>query len=245
MNEMTDREPDGAVDPAARRGEPLFNLPAIVVALIALCVGIHLVRVGLLTPEQDYGLILRAAFFPARYSGTYVTDIFAFTSPLTASLLHGGWAHLLINMVWLAVFGSPLANRIGLVRFLLFWVLAALGADLLHFLSRPNDIVPMLGASGAISGMMGAAARFGFRIDRSAERPIFSGRRMSIVETLMSRQSVTFLGVWLLINVAAGVGFDFGGDGGIAWEAHIGGMLAGFLGISLLDRAVPRDYRQG
>ncbi|MDP3897764.1 MAG: rhomboid family intramembrane serine protease [Mesorhizobium sp.] len=242
MNEMTDREPDGLVEPEARRREPLFNLPTIVVAMIALCVAIHLVRVGLLTSEQDYGLILRAAFFPARYSGDYVTDIYAFTSPLTASLLHGGWAHLIINMVWLAIFGSPLANRIGPVRFLLFWVLTALGADLLHFLARPDEVVPMLCASGAIAGKMGAAARFCFRIDRSAERPVFSGRRMSIVETLMSRQSVTFLVVWLLINVAAGVGFDFGGDGGIAWEAHIGGMLTGFLGISLFDRAAPRDH---
>lgn len=237
MNEMTEREPEGEGPQRESHRERLFNLPAVVVALIGVCVAIHLVRVYLLMPEQDYDLILRSAFFPARYSGDYALDIFAFTSPLTASLLHGGWAHLAINMVWLAAFGSPLANRIGAGRFLLFWAFTALGADLLHFAARPDDVVPMLGASGAISGMMGAAARFGFRIDRSARLPVFSGRRLTLVETLTSRQSIVFLGIWLALNVATGIGFDVtGSEGGIAWEAHIGGMLAGLFGIALFDR---------
>lgn len=230
-------EAGGEVPEEPARREPLLNLPPVVIALIALCVAVHIARTYFLTAEQDFDLIVRAAFFPARYTGGYELDLYAFTSPVTASFLHSGLAHLVINMVWLAAFGSPLANRIGVLRLLMFWIFAALGADLLHFAARPFDIVPMLGASGAISGMMGAAARFGFNIDRSARLPVFAGRRLSILETLTSRQSVIFLGVWLAINFAAGAGLDVSGsEGSIAWEAHIGGMLAGFFGIALFDR---------
>jgi membrane associated rhomboid family serine protease len=230
---------DAEEQPQSRR-EPLLNLPAVIVAIILLCAAIHLLRSFALSEDQDFELLLRAAFFPVRYSGGYDLDLYAFTSPVTYSLLHGGLAHLAINMVWLAAFGSPLANRIGPLRFIAFWIFTALGAAALHYIARPEDLAPVVGASGAISGMMGAAARFGFRIDRSDRRPIFAGRRLTLLQSVTNRQVVIFLSVWLLINLVAGLGFDFTGSGGqIAWEAHIGGMLAGLLGIALFDRASP------
>lgn len=234
------REP--APDVAGR--EPIFNLPAIVIAFIAACVAIHLVRLYLLSPQQDYELILKAAFFPIRYTGGYDLDIYAFTSPFTSSLLHAGWMHLILNMVWLAAFASPLATRIGVLRFVLFWCFATAGSLLLHFAVRPDDMVPVIGASGAISGMMGAAARFGFQVDRSQRMPVFAGRRLSLIETFRSRQAVIFLVVWLAINFATGAGLDLSGsEGAIAWEAHIGGMLTGLFGIGLFDRTPPRGDR--
>jgi len=225
--------------PHGRGGrEPLFNLPGIVTVFIILCVGIHLARIYVLTPQQDYELILNGAFFPVRYTGGYDLDIYAFTSPLTSSLLHAGWMHLILNMVWMAAFASPLATRIGVVRFVLFWCFATAGSLILHFVARPDDMIPVIGASGAISGMMGAAARFGFRVDRSHRLPIFAGPRLSLGETLRSRAVLIFLGVWLVINFAAGAGLDLSGsEGSIAWEAHIGGMLAGLFGIGLFDRS--------
>lgn len=231
-------------EPPVSGREPLFNLPAVVTVFIAACVGIHLVRLYLLSAQQDYDLILRAAFFPIRYTGGYDLDLYAFTSPFTSSFLHSGWMHLVLNMVWLAAFASPLATRIGVVRFVLFWCVAAAGALLLHFVARPDDMVPVIGASGAISGMMGAAARFGFRVDRSQRLPVFAGRRLSLIETFRSRQAVIFLLVWLAINFAAGAGLDLSGsEGSIAWEAHIGGMLTGLFGIGLFDRTPPREDR--
>jgi membrane associated rhomboid family serine protease len=90
--------------------------------------------------------------------------------------------------------------------------------------------------------MMGAAARFGFRIDRSRGTPGFSGKPLPIAACLRSRAVVTFLAIWMLINLATGL-LDFtpGVDDQIAWEAHIGGFLAGFFGIERFDRRETRE----
>lgn len=222
-------------EPREERREPVFNLAGIVLAIIVVCVGIHAWRYYLLDARQDFGVILRFAFIPIRYTGDFGLDLYAFVSPLTYSLLHGGFAHLAINTVWLAAFGSPLANRIGAVRFLLFWAATALGAVALHFVLYPESTTPLVGASGAISGMMGAAARFAFRIDRSRRRPAFAGPILTVPQVFRSRQAVTFLVVWMAVNLVAGLAF--GADGmEIAWEAHIGGFLVGFFALRPFDR---------
>lgn len=226
-----------AQEPATPPREPMFNLPVVVVALIVVCAAIHLVRVYLLTSRQDLDLLVYAAFIPVRYSGQFALDISAFTSPFTYAFLHGSIAHLAVNMIWLAAFGSPLANRLGVARFLLFWALTSLAAAGLHYVLHSLDQAPLVGASGAISGMMGAAARFAFRIDRSAGKPMFAGTPLPIKLVFRSRATMTFLGVWMVINLVTGlVGFGSMGGDSIAWEAHIGGFLAGFFGIGAIDR---------
>ncbi|PSJ64064.1 rhomboid family intramembrane serine protease [Pseudaminobacter soli (ex Li et al. 2025)] len=241
---MNDTNPEERGDErtAGRQGrEPVFNLPAIVVLAIALCVGIHLIRVYLLTQDQDLALLVRTAFIPIRYSGQYDLDVYAFTSPVTYSFLHGSFTHLFVNMIWLAAFGSPLANRLGAVRFSLFWVVSAAAAAGLHYSMHSMDQAPLVGASGAIAGMMGAAARFGFIIDRSSGRAAFSGAPLAISVVLRSRTVMTFLIVWLVINFVTGiVGFAPGVSDRIAWEAHVGGFLIGFFGIQLFDRRSDR-----
>ena len=223
--------------PAAGGREPVFNLPGVVLALIAACVGVHVVRTWLLSPAQDFEMMLRFAFIPLRYSGGYALDADAFLAPFTSAFMHGGVGHLAVNMIWLAAFGSPLANRIGAVRFLLFWALTSLAAVALHYVLHSAEAVPLVGASGAISGMMGAAARFGFRIDRSGGRAAFAGPILSIPAVFSSRMAVAFLGVWFAVNLAVGLGFGTSQDGSsIAWEAHIGGFLAGFLAVRAFDR---------
>lgn len=225
--------------PSAEAGgrEPVFTLPAVVVALIAACAVIHFVRAVLITPDTDMSLLLRFAFWPIRYSGGYDLDPYAFISPVSYSLLHGGVAHLGVNMIWLAAFGSPLAARIGTQRFLLFWIATTLGAAGLHFALHADSVVPLVGASGAISGMMGAAARFAFRIDRSSGRSAFAGAPLGIGAVLSTRQTLTFLLVWMVVNVVTGLGFGTSGmESQIAWEAHIGGFAIGFFGLRLFDR---------
>lgn len=231
------------IPPDRGRREPVFNLAPVVLALIAACAAIHLVRAEFLSGEQDFALVLRLAFIPIRYTGGFALDVWAFVSPFSYSLLHGGVVHLLVNCVWLAAFGSPLAYRIGVVRFLLFWAATALGAVALHFALYPDSTTPLVGASGAISGMMGAAARFVFRIDRSGGRPAFTGPIVGIADVFRSRQAVAFLGVWMAINLLVGFGFGAPEDGQVAWEAHIGGLVVGFFGIRLFDRpqAPPTD----
>lgn len=233
---VLDEEQERAAVPPQRR-EPLFNLPGVVVALIAACAGVHLLRAYLLTPQQDVALLLRTAFFPIRYSGAFEIDIYALTSPVSYAFLHGGFAHLLINMIWLAAFGSPLANRFGATRFLLFWVFTAVAAVGLHYVIYPLDQTPLVGASGAVSGMMGAAARYGFRTDRGAGRPVFAGPRLSVARALTSRNVVIFLAIWFIVNLVSGLGLLTPGmDAPIAWEAHIGGFIAGFFFVAPFDR---------
>lgn len=231
---------EAAAPPGDARREPVFNLPGVVVALIAICVGIHLIRYYVLSDERDFWVLLHFAFIPLRFSGGYALDIYAFLSPWTYSLLHGGFGHLAVNTIWLAAFGSPLANRIGTVRFLLFWLVTSLAAVGLHYALHSGDATPLVGASGAISGMMGAAARYGFSVDRRRGKAAFDGPVRSIPMVFRSRAAVTFLLVWFAINLIMGLGIgspDMAGR--IAWEAHIGGFLAGFLLVRLFDRPQP------
>jgi membrane associated rhomboid family serine protease len=241
MNDQQHTEATGARDGEQTRREPAFNLPPVVLALIGVCALLFVAGEYLLS-GRDYQILLQyGAFNPNR---AYV-DPMALVTLVTYSLLHGSWAHLLINMIWLAAFGSPLANRLGTPRFLLFWAITSAAAAALYWASHVAAPVILVGASGAISGMMGAAARFGFRIDRSRGTPAFFGTPLPIAVCLRSRAVVTFLAIWMLINLATGLlPFTPGVDDRIAWEAHIGGFLAGFFGIGWFDRREGREpYR--
>jgi membrane associated rhomboid family serine protease len=219
------------------RREPVFNLPPVVLTVIGICVVVYLLQQYVLTQTQQLTLLYDGAFIPVLYTGRYGFDWFLFSRPFTYAFLHGGFAHLAINMVWLAAFGSPLANRFGTLRFALFFAATGLASVVLFWAVHPFGEAPLVGASGAISGMMGAAARFGFRTDRSSGKAAFDGPPLPIAEVLRSRGVMTFLAVWMVINLVTGlVGFAPGMAGQIAWEAHIGGFVAGFLGLRLFDR---------
>lgn len=223
--------------------QPVFNMPPVVVAIIGLCAVVYITQTYLLSDQQYVWFLLNFAFIPQRFSlaGGFF-DPFAWLTAVTYSFMHGGFAHLAVNSVWFAAFGSPLAGRIGTRKFLLFWVLTSIIAAFTHYALYPDSNIPLVGASGAISGMMGAAARFGFRrvtyYSRTGrEAPAFGGPLLSVAQTLQNKTVLTFVGFWLIINVITGVyGVAPGELSGIAWEAHIGGFVAGFFGIALLLR---------
>lgn len=215
----------------APQREPVFNLAPVVVALIAVCVAVHIVLMFVLDDATANWVFARTAFVPLFYSGQFELDVFTFTAPLTYSLLHASIAHIAINMIWLAAFGSPLAHRLGTVAFLLFWAVTAIAAAALHYALHPYDPTPLVGASGAISGMMGAAARFGFRISRIDGKPAFAGPVLPVSVVLRLRPVITFLAVWMAINLVTGLVGLGAGEDSIAWEAHIGGFVAGFFGV--------------
>ncbi|MDX8440069.1 rhomboid family intramembrane serine protease [Mesorhizobium australafricanum] len=230
--------PDEASEP--RRREPVFNLPPVVLAVIAICAIVYLLQQYVLNETQQMTLLYDGAFIPVLYTGQYGFDWFLFTRPFTYAFMHGGVAHIAINMIWLAAFGSPLANRLGALRFAMFYAVTGLASVVLFWALHPYGEVPLVGASGAISGMMGAAARYGFHVDRSSGTAAFAGEPLPIAAVLRSRGVMTFLGVWMLINLATGLlGFAPGIDGQIAWEAHIGGFVAGFFGLRFFDRPLP------
>ena len=228
----------GAPEPGrpARRAEPVFNVPAVVVAIIGLCVGIYLMQAYVLDDSQNRALLRYAAFWPVLYTGQYGFDWFMLSRPFTYTFLHGSFTHVAVNMVWLAAFGPPLANRFGAARFAFFFAMTGLAAAAFFWVIHPSMAAPLVGASGSISGMMGAAARFGFHMDHSSGKSAFAGAPLPFSAVVRSRVVVAFLAVWMIINLVTGVVGIGAGSGQIAWEAHIGGFLVGFFGIRLFDR---------
>ena len=166
---------------------------------------------------------------------------------LTYAFLHGSWTHVLLNCLWLMSFGAAVARRFDMVRFLVFCAVTAVAGVLMHFLVHPKTIEPVIGASAIVSGCMGASMRFAF----SPGAPLgdSNGLRVlsrdgayhlpsaSIKSVLGNSRAMTFFMVWFVLNLLIGIAstvFGFG-DGPIAWEAHIGGFLAGFLLFALFD----------
>lgn len=225
---------------------PAVNLHGAVIALVVLCVGVHIARTVIFDGQIDRWLIINFAFFPVRYvPGLFQFDVPTMLAPITYAFLHGDWLHLGFNMIWFVAFGAPVAWRLGWWRTFALWVVAAIGAVALHTAIYFGDWVPLLGASGAVSGFLGAAARFGFRADRQRPRRGFSGPLLGPVAALGQRGVLPFLLIWMAINFATGSDwFGLAGGDSIAWEAHIGGLVTGFFAIGWLDRSksAPRHH---
>lgn len=228
--------------------EPIVNAPASVLASLAALALIHAGR-SLLSAAQDEDLLVALAFIPARFlpGGDELPggEIARYTSFLTHVLLHGDVVHLLINGAWLLVFGSAIAHRLGSVRFFAFSAFCAACGAATFLLFNPGLDAPMIGASGAISGLMGGVFRFLFSaMDRGYPGLLQSGAtpvpRMSIARTLTDRRAVFTIVIWMGLNLA--LAFGLGGlapSGGIAWEAHLGGFWAGVLAFGYFDPVRP------
>jgi membrane associated rhomboid family serine protease len=156
------------------------------------------------------------------------------------AFLHGSWAHVILNSIWLAAFGTPVARRCGAPRFILLSAATAAGGAVGYAVMHPFQALPLVGASAAVSGMMAAAAWFVFSVPRH-EDGRYAEPHERLRETLASlarnRQVLIFLSVWLIANyVSAVVAQPLGlTDASIAWEAHVGGFIVGLMLFPLLD----------
>lgn len=236
-------EPHQPTEPAAKPPRtPVFNLPGAIVATIGLLAVIYAGQTLLLSDSGVDALFFDFGFIPLRY----ITPLSEqgpqlFWTPLTYSLLHGSIEHILFNGLWLMAFGAPVARRIGWVRYTVFWVLAAVASAALQAVLNWGDAAVLIGASGVVSALMGAACRFAFPSERRVTVPAHLNPRLSIAEALRSRTVVMFMLFWFAGNLLIAVGVPLIGDTGqpIAWEAHIGGFVFGFLLFSLFDRPPP------
>ena len=237
--------------PPSRPREPLLTLPGVLTGYILLLAIIHL-RV-LLPPDLERWTVYAFGFIPKRYDPTLLAAAFPggegakFWTFVTYSLLHDNLSHIGFNVLWLLPFGSALARRFGAVRFLVFMAVTAVAGALAHLVSHEHDLTPMIGASASVSGTMAAAIRFAFArggflsfsrgdADAAAKVPA-----QSLWQALRDRRVLGFLAVWFGVNIIVGIGsIAIGMEGvSIAWQAHIGGFLAGLLLFSLFD-PVPR-----
>jgi membrane associated rhomboid family serine protease len=228
--------------------EPVFNAPAVVVGLLGVMIAIHFGR-QLLSPLEDDWIVLALAFIPLRYGHVLINLpgglLSAWTAPITHMFVHGDATHLLLNGASLLAFGSIIARRLGATRFLTFAALCGVCGALAFYVGNPGEPAPMIGASGAIAGLMSAALLLMFSALDTA-RPGLAGdlvRRapgqievMSVRDAVLDRRIQSATAVWLAINLLASVGLGgLASSGGIAWEAHLGGYFAGLLAFGLFD----------
>ncbi|NPA31645.1 MAG: rhomboid family intramembrane serine protease [Chloroflexi bacterium] len=216
------------------------TFPLVTWSLIALNVVVFFYEASL-PPALQERFITTWGFVPARLFGGQV--LWGLVTLFTSMFLHGGWFHLISNMWALYIFGDNVEDRMGPGRYLLFYILSGLAAALLQGALTPWSRVPMVGASGAISGVLGAYFLFypQARVITWVPVFLFFGYYIDI-------PAVLYLGLWFfsqfysgLFSLALPQGMQ---GGGVAWWAHIGGFLFGLLfarAFAPADRA-PRWY---
>lgn len=228
-----------------QRRQPVLFAPRIILVLLVLLIAVHIFRVILL-PEHENFIITMFGVLPARYSPDIIQAFpggvwSALPAFLTYSFLHADFMHLAINCLWLLAFGSAMARVLGNGRFLVLYLASALAAGMAHVLVDSGSLIPMVGASGAISGTMGA----GFRA-----LPLMPGMARIFMDdphgstpsprllSLTDRRFLLMSGVWLVSNALFGLtGIRVGEDVlMIAWDAHVAGFVTGALLIGVLLR---------
>jgi len=209
---------------------PTRSFPFLTITLIATCVLVFLWQLSLGSQLNNaihaFGAIPAIIF---GYQSPSSVPIPVWGTAITSMFLHGGWMHLLGNMLYLWIFGNNIEDAMGHRRFLVFYILCGIAALLANALPDPHSTIPMIGASGAISGVLGAylllfpharvlvAIPFGFFIHT----------------TRLAAGWV--LGFWFVLQIINSV-MTSGQQGGVAWGAHIGGFIAGIVLIPLFKK---------
>ncbi len=149
---------------------------------------------------------------------------------LTSMFMHGGWMHIIFNMWFLWIFGNNVEDSMGHLRFAVFYILCGLAAAALQILAQPGSTVPMVGASGAIGGVMGAYVLLYPRVN--VHLLIFLGFFVTVVAV----PAVFMLGYWFLLQLLGGLSSVGARGGGVAFWAHVGGFVAGIVLIPVFRK---------
>lgn len=242
--------------------QPIFNVPGVVLALLALFVAVYALLAWL--PEESADALTRLlAFAPARFDARSLDpppggELASITSLITHLFVHGNMPHLVFNSAWMLAFGTPVARRTDVLRFLAFFFVCGIAGALTFVLINGTGEAYIVGASGAISGLMGAAFRFLFAgLDLAAQPPATVEDELKapaerlgdamrtaplwpLSQCLRDRRAVLAIAAWTAINLLLSVfGEAFSGGAGIAWEAHLGGFFVGLLTFGWFVRSPP------
>ncbi|NNG05286.1 MAG: rhomboid family intramembrane serine protease [Inquilinus sp.] len=221
-----------------RTTAPYRGRAIVVWTIVALCAAVFLLQAAL-PPAEEFALVVDHALIPLRYSdarwalavGLDPRDYGPF---LTMAFLHGGWLHLIFNMWTLWLFGRAVETRLGRLRFAVLYLACALLASWAQATVYPESNVPVIGASGAVAGVLGAHVM------------LFHRARVVILLLIVifpvwfGVSALWYVGFWFLTQLYYGTG-SLAGEaiGGVAWWAHIGGFLAGLAFVRLLAPPPP------
>jgi membrane associated rhomboid family serine protease len=232
---------------------PSSHFPAVTIGLICVNALVFLMEINLSSRGLDeffhlWGIV------PACYASStlptwqvmrlcdgYWLPPIHYLTLLSSMFIHGGWMHIIGNMWSLWIFGDNVEDRMGRGGFLLFYLLSGLAAGFVHIITNPDSAVPTVGASGAIAGVMGAYLLLFPHSTVVTLVPIFFFIQMVEIP------AVLFLGFWFLSQLFSGtLSLAAAGKqaGGVAWWAHIGGFVVGFLWAGMIRRQAPVRYRQ-
>jgi membrane associated rhomboid family serine protease len=213
-----------------RDDNPVYRKPVVTYGLIGLCVIVYLAQLvlgqtGFHRAFYSFGLI------PAVLTGHAVLppdlDIVPpVVTVVTSMFLHGGFFHLAGNMLYLWIFADNVEDSLGRWRFAVFYFLCGLGAAMAQVLPSPGSQVPMVGASGAISGVLGAYLLMHPHARVVVVIPVF------FVLQIVRLRAVTVLGFWFLLQLLSSL-MTSSGEGGVAFRAHVGGFLTGLVLLPL------------
>lgn len=202
---------------------PTRNWPLLTLAFIGANVGVFFFQISLGPANQ--ALIHTYGAVPADLLGGRLNpmpSLPAVGTLVSSMFLHGGVIHLGFNMLYLWIFGNNVEDAMGHGRFLVFYLICGVIAAYSHAVTDPGSVVPMIGASGAISGVLGAYIVLFPRARVLTVIPLGFFIHWAWIP------AVLVLGIWIAIQVVSGL-FSLGAPGGVAWFAHIGGFLAGLL----------------
>ena len=183
-----------------------------------------------------FGVVPSFYFDPDYWETTGL--VIGFLPLFTSMFLHGGWLHILGNMLYLWVFGDNIEDRLGHFRFLFFYLICGLAAAALHILTNPTSKLPTVGASGAIAGVLG-----GYLVLFPRARVVTLVPILFFFQ-LMELPAILFLGIWFLMQFFSGalsLSTGAGSVGGTAWWAHIGGFVAGAILVLKYRHAKRRE----
>jgi membrane associated rhomboid family serine protease len=217
---------------------PIERFPFITLGIIAVNALVYIYQLTLPALHLEalifrYGAIPYNLTHPLAKDLLYVTALPSVLTVFSSMFLHGGFIHLASNMLYLWIFGDNIEDALGHFRFLLFYLISGFFASLVHILSDPNATIPMIGASGAIAGILGA---YLVLFPRTNVSTLFI---FIIIIRIIKVPAVLILGFWFLIQL-----LNAGTEGGsVAWYAHIGGFITGIFLVKVLKPAPVRKYR--
>lgn len=202
---------------------PSSRVPVVNYLLIAANLGFFFYEISL--GESLLPFLERYAVVPARLLGGVTLSVRELLTPVTAMFLHGGWMHVLGNMLYLYIFGDNVEDTLGHGRYLLFYIACGIASFAVQIGFQSASTVPNIGASGAIAGVLGAYFLLFPRARVVTLLPLF------VFFTVVEIPAVAFLGLWFLLQFLSGT-VSLGrsaATGGVAWWAHVGGFVVGVL----------------